>query len=85
MINIHDSLGVSIGAPRRDTLYFTHRTLEGLSRQGSQVVFDSFRVSALIANRGGLVHMVTVPVQLDSLGCFHPLPAVEKSDGKMPY
>jgi hypothetical protein len=72
-----DSLGISIGAPRRDTLYLTRRTLDGLGASGPQVVWDSLVVSATIVPVGS-IRSALFPVRMDSLGCFHPSPAMDR-------
>jgi len=70
-------LGVSIGAPRRDTLYFTRQTLDGLGATGSQIGWDSVYVSASLRSPDGGLRGISLPmIRLDSLGCFHPSPAM---------
>jgi len=82
---IRDSIRVTMGAPSRDTLILTPRTLEDLGASGSGVGWDSVFVSAMLLNQGTLIHAITVPVHLDSLGCFHASPATEKSNYKAPF
>ncbi|MBW8888415.1 MAG: carboxypeptidase regulatory-like domain-containing protein [Fibrobacteres bacterium] len=81
----HYHLRVSVGAPHRDTLYFTPTLMDSLKTWSSQSAFDSISVIAMVLNEGMLVHMVTAPVGLDSLGCYHPGPTTERSLGKPPY
>jgi hypothetical protein len=80
-----DSVGESIGAPGRDTLYFTPDFLQNLETADTRTGFDSVLVSAQLANQGGLIRSVTVPVGVDSLGCLHPSAARENSNGKVPW
>lgn len=80
--NPNGSVKVSIGAPNRDTLYFSLQTMDGLGAVGSQIGWDSVFVSAQLINQGGIIHSTTVPVRVDSSGCLHPSPAIIKSNGK---
>jgi hypothetical protein len=79
-----DSLGVSVGAPHRDTLHLTWRILDSLNYTGSPVAFDSVLITADLSNQGDLIRSVTVPVRVDSLGCFHPSPAREEWGAGVP-
>jgi len=81
-----DSIRISTGAPRLDTLYVTRQTLDDLGASGSQVAFDSYMVSAAVLSGGALVHQVIASVMVDSAGCFHPqATTTERSRGKPPF